>query len=529
MQLFLPYILLFSLAINAQKTNSTVRNDSITYYLKQSEISSNRHHFKKAFKFLQKAIKFAEKEKDFEAESVIYAHLGNLYADLKTHTSLDDETANSDKIDLSEFAKFNEIGRLKKQKTEKIAIAKDASEEKFVKLISILSLALISILSLLCLSLYRNNKIRTNSNFVLKEKNKELLMAKENAERSSLARSEFLSTVSHELRTPLNAIIGITHLLLDENPKKEQLEYFESLKFSGNYLLNYINDILEINRIESKNIEIEKINFNLKKLIQDIKFSLIGLTKENNNTLVLEIDELIPDYLLGDPTKMAQIFINLINNALKFTKEGQVKVIAKMTCSENYKTTIHFQICDSGIGIPDDKLESIFESFSQGSVEINRKYGGTGLGLTIVKSLILILGGEIKLTSQVGVGSIFSFNLDFEPSEKIRLEKPIPIDENLFTAKTILLVEDNKINQMITKRMLEKKKIICEMVENGEDAVEITKTKKYDLILMDVHLPGINGTIAAQLIRKNKITTPIIALTAISLDENREMLVLRNE
>ena len=187
---------------------------------------------------------------------------------------------------------------------------------------------------------------------------------------------------------------------------------------------------------------------------------------------------------------------------------------------------IIFEIQDTGIGIPKDKQESIFESFSQGSVEINRKYGGTGLGLTIVKRLVSLMKGKISVISEVGVGSLFTFSLNFKIGKQI-----IPstvnnlIDEKIFVNKNILLVEDNKINQMITKKFLEKKKMRCEICETGEDAISKMQTNKYDLVLMDVHLPGINGTIATAEIRKFNTTTPIIALTAISLNENREMLL----
>jgi len=353
-----------------------------------------------------------------------------------------------------------------------------------------------------------------------------LQLSQEKAERASAARSEFLCTVSHELRTPLNAITGITHLLIDEDPKPQQLEYLKSLQFSGKYLLNYINEILEINRIESKNIEVEKIDFDIKKLLVEIQNSLQELANENKNKLILTIDPNIPENIISDPTKLSQIFINLINNALKFTQKGEVKITATLLSTDNQKASIYFEIADTGIGIPEDQLESIFDSFSQGSIETNRQYGGTGLGLTIVKRLIIILGGNIKLKSQVRTGSVFSFTLDFKLGiKKLSSNTVFPHDENNFIAKKILLVEDNKINQMIIKRMLEKKQIVCEIIENGEDAVAITKINRYDLILMDVHLPGINGTIATQQIRQFDIVTPIVALTAISLLENREMLL----
>ncbi|AWA29863.1 hypothetical protein HYN48_07100 [Flavobacterium magnum] len=398
------------------------------------------------------------------------------------------------------------------------------TENKFSKVVSILSLALISILSLLSLSLYRNNNIRKQTNALLQEKNSELLLAKEKAERASTARSEFLSTVSHELRTPLNAITGITHLLMEEDPKPTQVDYLKSLQFSGNYLLNYINEILEINRIESRSIEVEKIDFDVRALFTGIHHSMKEQAAQNQNEFLLEIDPDLPEMLIGDPTKLSQIFINLVNNAIKFTQKGKIMVLVKLLKSENKKSTVYFEVSDTGIGIPIDKQESVFESFSQGSIEIKRKYGGTGLGLAIVRRLIIILGGNINLSSKIGQGTVFSFTLEFREGVRQPIRSP-HFNDNDLISKKILLVEDNKINQMITKRLLEKKQMYCDIVETGEDAVAIVKENRYDLILMDVHLPGINGTIATQQIRLFDSTTPIVALTAISLLENREMLL----
>jgi CheY-like chemotaxis protein len=362
---------------------------------------------------------------------------------------------------------------------------------------------------------------------LLKEKNNELQLAKEKAEKASKARAEFLSTVSHELRTPLNAINGITHLLLEENPKESQLNYLTSLKFSGNYLLTFINEILEINRIESSTIETENINFNLKLLLGNIQHSLKELASINNNAFTIEIDPNIPDFLIGDPTKLSQIFLNLINNALKFTKNGEVKVILSTNEINDEFTSIHFKVLDTGIGIPEEKIETVFDSFAQGSIEINRKYGGTGLGLTIVKKLIDILGGKIKLESKVGKGSSFTFDLSFKIGADAAQHDKISadFDETILEGKKVLLIEDNKINQMITKKMVENKGMFCEVIDNGEDAIEAVKNKDYDLVLMDVHLPGINGTIATQTIRTFDKKIRIIALTAISLNENRDMLM----
>jgi signal transduction histidine kinase/CheY-like chemotaxis protein len=522
----------------------SIRDTKDTYKLKSEalyqvgkiEILKKRYNL--AINYLSRAL--ASNKNNLEQKSNIVLALSESFEKamnieksnyfLKQYVKLKDSLIliNNQKIGIEDYASFKNSEKLKSiEQIDK----ENKSQEKannFAKLISILAIALISILSLLSLSLYKNNILRTQSNTLLKEKNNELQIAKENAEKATKARSEFLSTVSHELRTPLNAINGITHLLLEEDPKESQLNYLNSLQFSGNYLLTFINEILEINRIESENIPVENINWNIKKQLVNIQTSFKEIAQENNNTFILDIDNTIPENILCDPTKLSQIFINLVNNSLKFTKNGHVKLIAKLVSIEDTKIEILFKISDNGIGIPDDKQAEIFESFSQGSIEINRKYGGTGLGLAIVKKLVDLLGGKIELNSKVGLGTTFYFTLPFEVGENEIVEKEEQIVETVDVQnKKILLIEDNKINQMITKRMLENKGMLCKILDNGEDCVTLLKQNKehFDLVLMDVHLPGINGTIATQQIREFNTKTPIIALTAISLNENREMLL----
>ncbi len=521
---------------NAALTNTKAE---ATYQIGKIEASRNRNNL--ALNYLNKALELNSKSENLEQKSNILLALSDVYEKtldknnayfyLKQHLNLKENITilNNERLGIDDYQKFKETEKLKEIAQANYENKEQEKANKFSKLISIFAIALISILSLLSLSLYKNNIIRNQSNLLLQEKNKELEIAKDKAEKASKARSEFLSTVSHELRTPLNAINGITHLLLEENPKKNQLDYLSSLKFSGDYLTKFINEILEINKIDSHKSEIEYTSFNLKKLLEDIKHSLKELAVVNNNDFKLEVDAAIPDYLIGDPTKLSQIIMNLINNALKFTKNGNVTVITNLETLEDKKATLYFEITDTGIGIPEDKLSSVFDSFSQGSIEVNRKYGGTGLGLTIVKKLIKILGGHIKLKSVVGEGSTFSFNLEFQisPQQESQIEKKpmIKYDAAKLVNKKILLVEDNKINQMITQKMLDNKGIICEIIDNGEEAIDLLKTNTFDLVLMDVHLPGINGTIATETIRTFDKVTPIIALTAISLHENREMLL----
>ena len=521
---------------NAALTNTKAE---ATYQIGKIEASRNRNNL--ALNYLNKALELNSKSENLEQKSNILLALSDVYEKtldknnayfyLKQHLNLKENITilNNERLGIDDYQKYKESEKLKEIAQANYENKEQEKANKFSKLISIFAIALISILSLLSLSLYKNNIIRNQSNLLLQEKNKELEIAKDKAEKASKARSEFLSTVSHELRTPLNAINGITHLLLEENPKKNQLDYLSSLKFSGDYLTKFINEILEINKIDSHKSEVEYTSFNLKKLLEDIKHSLKELAVVNNNNFNLEVDAAIPDYLIGDPTKLSQIILNLINNALKFTKNGNVTVITNLSTLEDKKATLYFEITDTGIGIPEDKLASVFDSFSQGSIEVNRKYGGTGLGLTIVKKLIKILGGHIKLKSVLGEGSTFSFKLEFQisPEQESQIEKKSMIKYNAdkLINKKILLVEDNKINQMITKKMLDNKGIICEIIDNGEDAIDLLKTNTFDLVLMDVHLPGINGTIATETIRTFDSTTPIIALTAISLHENREMLL----
>jgi len=507
-------------------------------YFQLGEIEMAQKKYAKAISYYDLAnVANQTNKSDFEASKKILKQLSIAYERShnkeKSHFYLkkyDDLTDSISKHFLS-FDSENMIDKI--QFDEQLKTIEQLDKEKksqqktlrFSKLISILSIALISILSLLSLSLYKNNKIRISTNKLLKEKNKELIAEKERAELASKARADFLSTVSHELRTPLNAINGITYLLLQEKPKASQLNYLKSLEFSGNYLLNFINDILEINRLESDKVTVEKISFDLKELIENITISFKEFINENNINCHLYIDETITSNLKGDPTKLSQIIINLLNNAIKFSKNGDVWCTVKKIKESNNEIKLYFEVKDNGIGIPTDKQETIFDSFSQGSVEINRTYGGTGLGLSIVKKILELMGSTIHLKSESGKGSTFSFELEFEKAAKDEVKKEINQKIEYLNKKNILLVEDNKINQMITQKMLEKKGISCVIIDNGEDAIENAKTNHYDLILMDVHLPGINGTEATTEIRKFDTTTPIIALTAISLNENKEMLL----
>lgn len=409
--------------------------------------------------------------------------------------------------------------------TQKNDLSKQRKSINFSKMTTGLSIALIVILSLLTLSLYKNNNLRAKANELLQDKNNELQLAKEKAEKASLAKAQFLSTITHELRTPLYAVTGLTHLLLEEDPKPHQKEHLNSLKFSGEYLLSLINNILDLNKLEANKVEIEKASFSLKKRINDVLIALKKSADDRKNNLHLEFDESIPDRLVGDPLKLSQILINLIGNSVKFTQNGDVVVRVKKLDEKNSKVSLHFEIEDNGVGISKKKQKSIFETFSQASLQINRKFGGTGLGLSIVKNLLELMGSRINLESQLGKGSKFWFNINFEISEELMEEKNpkniiYDVDYVALENRKILVVEDNKINQMITRKILEKNKMVCMVADNGMDAIKLVKENEFDVILMDIHMPGISGIEATQKIRSFNKDLPIIALTAVTIDEN---------
>lgn len=403
-----------------------------------------------------------------------------------------------------------------------------SAESNFTRITTILSIALITILSLLTLSLYKNNNIRLRTNNMLHTKNDELIVAKEKAELASKTKANFLSTVTHELRTPLYAVTGLTNMLLEEEPKEHQVPHLKSLKFSGDYLLTFINDILQINKIEANKVELDPEKFNLKSKLENVISALSNSAKDNGTNLHFDYEEGLPEAYNGDQLKISQILINLLGNAIKFTKDGDIWVRAYKIEQKDKMYTLRFEIEDNGIGITKEKQDHMFESFSQGSVQINRKYGGTGLGLSIVKGLIKILKGKIYLKSELGEGTTFFFEIPLERADELKkpqveeIKKSNKMEDLDLSEVKILIVEDNKINQMITKKILNKMGLSCDVVENGEDAVEQVKTTAYNIVLMDIHMPGISGLEATKIIRTFDKDLTIFALTAVTLEDKMQ-------
>ncbi|MCP4975631.1 MAG: response regulator [Maribacter sp.] len=493
-------------------------------------------NFEEASKYAENALKLANENRFFleiiESNQLLsqsYEGLGlyhealastrNLYAakdSLFTIEKIKIETKTANDIHNENLA--DEVKRQDKRIEE---LSKSANRSEIT---AILTSAFLIIISLLAVSLYRNNQIKLKTNDLLHTKNSELQAARDEAVNAMEAKTNFLSTVSHELRTPLYAVTGLTHLLLEENPSKNQKEHLKALKFSGDYLLNFINDILHINKIDADKLEPLNMEFNLKKVLKEVIDSLQQSAKENNTKITLDYDDSIPSHLMSDPLKLSQIFMNLVGNALKFTKNGEVKVIAQMVHKEEEDVTLYFEVLDNGIGISKEQQQKIFDGFEQGSIQINREYGGTGLGLTIVKSLLGLFNSKIKLESDIGKGSSFFFELKLKSKDSIVDDIPFEITQKdyEFQGLHLMIVEDNKINQVITKKMLAKKEITSDIASNGTDAIDLAKNNDYDAILMDIHMPGISGEEATIEIRKFDKITPIIALTAISLDDSLE-------
>jgi hypothetical protein len=444
---------------------------------------------------------------------------------LKKHIALSDSLLEVKRSNLSQEKRMQLLieNQTEYQKEQQANLEEQKAANNLNKLTTILSIALITILSLLTLSLYKNNNIRLKTNNMLHKKNAELIVSKEKAELASKTKANFLSTVTHELRTPLYAVTGLTNMLLEESPKPNQIQHLKSLKFSGDYLLTFINDILQINKIEANKVEIEPEAFSLKKKMTNIIAALNNSATDNNIQIHLEYDSNLPENFIADQIKISQILINLIGNAIKFTKDGDIWVRATQVNKKDEQYLVRFEIEDNGIGISQEKQNQLFESFSQGSIQINRKYGGTGLGLSIVKGLIQILNGKISLDSELGKGSKFTFEIPLKYAEKVEEVKVVnyfkDINEIDLKDINILVVEDNKINQMITKKILNKMKLNCEVVDNGEDAVDMVKNKNYHVILMDIHMPGISGLEATRIIRTFNKEITIFALTAVTLED----------
>ncbi len=363
----------------------------------------------------------------------------------------------------------------------------------------------------------------------LTESHKQIQEAKKIADKMAQTKSQFLSNMSHEIRTPLNAIVSISHLLFDEKPKKSQIKKIQTLQFAANNLVRLMNDILDFAKVEAGKIVFEKAQFDIRALVDNLlKFFSFSSKKSNQLKFIALIDSLVPSAVIGDAMRLNQILTNLLSNASKFTERGSITVAIKPLAQTEDKIRLSFSVDDTGIGIPADRLDAIFDAFTQASADTTRKYGGTGLGLAITRNLIEQQGGTISVTSEVGKGTSFVFELSFGKvkSETIGEEEKSKILEKINPKVCILLVEDNEVNQFVAMRFFKQWGIKHDLAKNSQEAISKIQTKKYDLVLMDIHLPDSDGFETTKKIRKIEgkyfQDVPIVALTASVMDRAKE-------
>jgi PAS domain S-box-containing protein len=354
-----------------------------------------------------------------------------------------------------------------------------------------------------------------------KQVQEELRRAKEFAESANVAKSRFLANMSHEIRTPLNGILGLSEIMLGEEVDETHRNYLEIIRTSGKNLTQLINDILDFSKIESGKLNLEKIPFNFTEVMRSNLHPYKFLAEQKGLTLNYSIDNTIPKVIIGDPTRISQIIINLVGNAIKFTDEGTIDIVFSTVRSDGHEIVIQGIVKDSGIGIPKEKEGLIFQSFTQADDSVTRKYGGTGLGLSIVKSLLQQMEGDITVQSPVDAtlkrGTAFTFTLKLSlPTPQVKT--PAVADNGIQLSfnrpMRILVVDDNKVNLLVARKMLRKLGADVTTAENGYQAIDMVKANDYDLVFMDIQMPEIDGYDTTSEIRKMAYTKPIVALSA---------------
>ena len=357
-----------------------------------------------------------------------------------------------------------------------------------------------------------------------------LILARQKAEEAAQSKQLFMSTMSHEIRTPLNEVIGITNLLLQGNPREDQMDYIKTLKFSGNHLLTLVNDVLDYNKMESGKIVFEQTQFDLSEFLEEISRSYSFRSKAKNLKFDIKKESDLPKAVVGDQIRLNQILSNLLSNALKFTTNGSITVIVKELNRTGNKCNMEFIVSDTGIGISKDKHSLIFDSFTQASPDTTRHFGGTGLGLSICKKLIELQGGSISLESEPGVGSTFRFTIPLGVLDKGG-QKPVTEVPESYTGlegKKILIAEDNKINFFVANKFLVSWGITVSHAGDGLLALELLEKEDFDLVLMDLHMPVMDGIEATRIIRKSEDprirNIPIVALTAAIMSESHDKI-----
>jgi len=446
---------------------------------------------------------------------------------LRKYIQLNDNIFNHTKVNqihkIEQEYKVREIENLLEQQQFETNIAQRKANTNAIWLLSVLILTLIILI--LLLFVYKHYRNQKQLSRLLGKKNFELEKSRNSAEELAQVKTKFTETVTHELRTPLHGIIGLTSILIEDEQKRlsnNGQKHLMSLKTSADYLLNLINDVLDVTKIENKSISLEERSFNIHFLISNLKNSFKYILDQKNIPLITNIDPNIPQQLVGDPIRLTQVIINLIGNALKFTHKGEVVIQLDCISKNEKEVTIHFEINDSGIGIPNEKQKYIFDKFAQ-IKETNTDKRGTGLGLSIVKEILKLYDSEIHLESKLDVGSKFWFDICFtickETSNNQLKNINHPTLEYNLLGQNILVIDDNHVNLIVTESLLTKNHFNVTTFDNGFSAIQAVESSHFDLILLDLHMPKMDGIETLKQIRFINENIPIILLTASNVQD----------
>jgi signal transduction histidine kinase/CheY-like chemotaxis protein len=503
----------------------------ITYNSLNALYHRSRKEFDLAEQFYTEALKYCGDEKKL---SLSTAHAMELYDDiaefhaergnkikafefLKMHLAIKDSLYSKERADaLANYANQIDLDQYKREITKIEKLNEQQQKTIFYsKIVGGLLIFIALNLLLFVILLKRSQKQKNKLIRQIESKNIQLEISKVQAEELSELKSQFISNVSHELRTPLYGVIGLAKILEQDYPMLKGNRVIQALNFSADYLMNLINDLLQLQKIEANAIVIEKQPYYINHEIKNIVDSLSVIADKNNNIISINIDELLSEAVETDKLKLNQILYNLISNALKFTSHGKIEIYISQTKTISNQLNLEYRIVDNGRGISSENLETIFEKFSQFNTK-GTDYQGTGLGLSIVKQLIDIFGGTINVYSELNIGTTVTFKIPCTPStlDKVEIRKQ-DINFTLLDAK-ILLIENNEINRIVNQRNFENYKIPCTIVNTAREAIELIEKQRFSVILTDINMPDIDGFMFSKIIREKGIQTPIIALTAYS-------------